>query len=354
MPQRGLGFAVGPVCIHIYIYIYIYICILPFLSFPAMRIRRISGVLCSGNICFDILVRPVDRLEWGTSTWVEEYIEAMGGNGSNTSYTLAMLGTPARLHGMVGSDSHGDCVLAKLEGAGVDLGAVSRSRAPTTTTICVVNAEGNRLFLQRVGSSNEAFAEPFDFGREPTAGHSHYHLANLFALPNMIRHGAEVLRRAREAGMTTSLDTGWDQSGSWMASLGPCLPHTDLLFVNEEESRMLTGVNDPCGIARAFRNRGASDIALKLGARGCVIYSADGELATPAFAVPTVDTTGAGDCFAGAFLAALHRGQSYEQAARLANAVGAMVVEKLGAVSGVRSYEETIAWMETAAERGKS
>ena len=99
-----------------------------------MRIRRISGVLCSGNICFDILVRPVDCLEWGTSTWVEEYLETMGGNGSNTSYTLAMLGVPVRLHGMVGPDAYGDHVLAKLQGAGVDLGAVRRSRAPTTTT----------------------------------------------------------------------------------------------------------------------------------------------------------------------------------------------------------------------------
>jgi sugar/nucleoside kinase (ribokinase family) len=318
-----------------------------------MRIRHINGVLCSGNICFDILVRPVDRMEWGTSTWVEDYVETLGGNGSNTSYTLAMLGTPVRLHGMIGRDSYGDTVLAKLAGAGVDLSAVSRSKAPTTTTICVINSQGNRLFLQRVGSSNEAFAEPFDFDPNLTAGHSHYHLANLFALPNMIRHGAEVLRRARQAGMTTSLDTGWDQSGSWMEALAPCLPYTDLLFVNQEESSMLTGATEPPCIARVFRNHGASDIALKLGAWGCVVYSADGEREVPAFAVPAVDTTGAGDCFAGAFLAALYRGQPYEQAARLANAVGAMVVEKLGAVTGVRLYEETLAWMETATPRAR-
>jgi sugar/nucleoside kinase (ribokinase family) len=311
-----------------------------------MRIRHINGVLCSGNISFDILMRPVDRLEWGTSTWAEEWLEDMGGNGSNTSYTLAMLGTPARLHGMVGSDSYGDRLLAKLEGAGVDLGAVSRSNAPTTTTICVVNTAGNRLFLQRVGSSNEAFSQPFDFHPEFTAGHGHYHLANLFALPNMIHRGAEVLQRARAAGMTTSVDTGWDQSGAWMAALAPCLPHTDLLFANEEESRKLTGCGDPLAIARAFRSHGASDIALKLGAKGCAVYSEQGEFQLPAFAVHGVDTTGAGDCFVGAFLAALHRRQSYQQAARLANAVGAMVVEKLGAVCGVRSYDETLAWIE--------
>ena len=193
--------------------------------------------------------------------------------------------------------------------------------------------------------------EPFDFTPELTGGHSHYHLANLFALPNMIRHGAEVLRRAREAGMTTSLDMGWDQSGAWMAALAPCLPHTDLLFVNEEESRMLTGVKHPSGIVGSFRDHGANDIALKLGAQGCVIFSAEGAIEAPAFPVRAVDTTGAGDCFAGAFLAALHRGQPYEQAARLANAAGAMSAENLGAVRGVRPYEETVAWVQ-AAESG--
>ena len=57
------------------------------------------------------------------------------------------------------------------------------------------------------------------------------------------------------------------------------------------------------------------------------------------------DTTGAGDCFVGAFLASLHHGLDYLQAARVANAVGAMNVEKLGAAQGVRSWEETQAWI---------
>jgi ribokinase len=58
-----------------------------------------------------------------------------------------------------------------------------------------------------------------------------------------------------------------------------------------------------------------------------------------------VDTTGAGDCFAGAFLAALLRDLSYSEAARFANAVGALTIQQLGAVEGVRSFDETEAWM---------
>ena len=64
-----------------------------------------------------------------------------------------------------------------------------------------------------------------------------------------------------------------------------------------------------------------------------------------------VDTTGAGDCFAGAFLAALVRGNSYQEAARFANAVAALTIQRLGASTGVRSWEETVAWMAGAAMR---
>ncbi len=310
-----------------------------------MPIERLTGVLCAGNISFDILMRPVDRLEWGTSTWVEDYVEDMGGNGSNTSFTLAMLGVPVRLHGMVGRDDYGERLLERLRAGGVDLSAVTRSQAPTTATICVVNSAGNRLFLQRLGSSAEAFAEPAEFDSRLVGNHSHYHLANLFALPHMKPRAAEVLRRAREAGLTTSIDTGWDQEGRWIETLRPCLPLCDLLFVNEEEARQLTGKTEPGQIADSLRQHGAHDVVVKLGAEGCAVFWGREDFREPAFRVEVVDTTGAGDCFAGAFLAALHRGGSYRQAARLANAVGAMVVEQLGAVRGVRSYEQVTAWI---------
>jgi ribokinase len=65
----------------------------------------------------------------------------------------------------------------------------------------------------------------------------------------------------------------------------------------------------------------------------------------PGFLVKAKDTTGAGDCFVGGLLAAIHHGHNYSQAARIANAVGAMNVENLGAAQGVRSWEETQTWM---------
>ena len=95
-------------------------------------------------------------------------------------------------------------------------------------------------------------------------------------------------------------------------------------------------------MACALRAMGASDIVLKLGARGCVVYEDGGTTHLPGHVVEAVDTTGAGDCFAGALFAALSRGMGLVEAARVANAMGAMAVSRIGATAGVTDWERTL------------
>jgi sugar/nucleoside kinase (ribokinase family) len=304
-----------------------------------------GGVLCYGNLVLDILVRPVDRFRWGTTTLVESIEQHLGGNGASTSYTLGMLGTPVRLVGMVGADAFGERVLSRLSGAGVETRWIARSVSPTATTVALVDGSGNRMFLHRLGASGEAFAEPVQLTPEITRGMSRFHLASVFGLPKLRPHTADLLRRAREAGLAASVDTQWDTLGRWMTDLAPCLPYTDLLFMNEDEARMLTGTSEPARAAAFLQGHGARVIVLKRSCRGSAVFGAGDAIQCPAFDVPVVDTTGAGDCFAGAFLAALLRGRSYADAAKFANAVGALVIQQLGAVEGVRPFEETETWM---------
>lgn len=309
------------------------------------------GVLVCGNIVADILVRPVDHVSWGTSTWVESIEQHLGGNGANTSVALGKLGVPVRLLSAVGLDGFGEQLLERLHSAAVDVSRVSRLDAPTPATVVLVNATGDRSLLHRPGVAANAFAEPVEFDAALTSGMSLFHLANVFALPLLRRHAAETVRRAKAAGLTTSLDTGWDARGRWMDDLAPCLPHTDFLFVNEDEAVKLTGTGVRSAAASRLGGCGARTVVLKLGARGSAIFTADGEIPVPAFDVPAVDTTGAGDCFAGAFLAAFSRGLGLEDAARFANAAAALAIQQLGATDGLRSWDETRAWMESAPVR---
>jgi ribokinase len=147
------------------------------------------------------------------------------------------------------------------------------------------------------------------------------------------------------------LDAAWDSRGRWLEDLGPCLPHVDVLMVNEEEAAMLTGVQDFEAAAKALHQAGACMVIVKLGAEGCHILDNGQGFRVPGFEVEVLDTTGAGDCFAGAFLAATLRGYAPVKAARLANAVGALSVRRVGAVAGLLSWDETEEWMSTAKVR---
>jgi sugar/nucleoside kinase (ribokinase family) len=306
-----------------------------------------GGIVCCGNISLDMPVWPVDQVSWGTTLWVEEIEQNIGGNGGNTSIAMARLGAPVQLYGAVGNDARGNQLLAQLERDGVDVSCVSRSAKDTTSVVCLVHPSGDRMFLHRPGASGDVDAARVRFDDGP--GFTHFHFANPFALPVARYHGHDLFTRARAGGLTTSLDTGWDSMGRWSLDIDACLPLVDLLFVNESEARMLTGLDDPDAAAHVLRERGAAEVLVKLGGKGCVLYSATGRIAVPAFAVTVKDTTGAGDCFAGGFLAALHHGLDHREAARVANAVGAMSVEHLGTVGGVRSWEETQAWMQAHA-----
>ena len=295
------------------------------------------GVIVCGNIVFDILVRPVETLRWGATTLVEQAEQQLGGNAGSTSYTLAKLGIPVKLISLAGGDSAADFLIARLQEAGVDTRLLERTAAPTSTAVSLVNAQGERALLYHLGAAAEDFQEPMVL----TPGESHFHLSAVYRMRYLREAAPRILRRAREMGLTTSVDTQWDTEGEWLRVLQPSLPFTDLLFVNEDEARMLSGYDDPGEAATMLRSLGARQVIVKLGALGCLV---DGTV-VPAFHVRAVDTTGAGDCFVGGYLASIARGESNSVAARFANAVAALSVQKLGATAGIVSYEETVEWI---------
>ncbi len=307
-----------------------------------MTIR--GEIVVAGNLVADIVARPVEKVEYGFTVWVDSIEQHLGGNGANTSYTLATLGIPVRLRGAVGMDESGDRVLAILKSAGVNLEEVQRLERPTAATVVLVAPDGSRSFLHAPGVSQDVFGEPGRFAG--TAGH--FHLANIFSLPNMRRTGAETLARAVTAGWTTSLDTGHDTRGEWMAVLEPCLENVGLLFANEAEALKIAGSTDVRSSARLFLDRGVGTVVLKRGGNGCAVFDRNAEIWASGFAIDTVDTTGAGDCFTGGFLASLCRGGTLQDAARLANACGALSASRMGSVSGLKGFEETLDWMALA------
>ncbi|MBL8222506.1 MAG: carbohydrate kinase family protein, partial [Bryobacterales bacterium] len=258
----------------------------------------IPGVLTTGNIVVDILTRPVDEIQWGGTRWVDSISPSLGGNGANTSAAIGKLGVPVRLIGAVGNDAFADMALGRLLECGVDVSAIQRLPAGTATTVALVKSDGTRAFLHQPGVGRLLFSEPFELTAELAGGCTRLHIGNPFAILHLRGLAPALLARARAMGLQTSLDTAWDALGEWMRVLGPSLPHTDILFANEDEALMLTGTHEHDKVWRFLRKHGATTLVLKCGGRGCYLFQGEEVAHVPAYEVEVVDTTGAGDCFA--------------------------------------------------------
>ncbi|MBA3534201.1 MAG: ribokinase, partial [Ardenticatenales bacterium] len=114
-------------------------------------------------------------------------------------------------------------------------------------------------------------------------------------------------------------------------TLYPLLPHLDLLLLNEDEGEKVTGEQEPDAMIEALLASGVQSVILKQGEAGCRVEGKLGPLRLPAFPATCVDSTGAGDAFVAALLAALARGNPFVEALHWASAAGAANVEAVGA-----------------------
>ncbi len=279
----------------------------------------------------DVLARPVDHLApSGTSQPLEDVVLAPGGNSINTAIALARLGVSVRVAAAIGDDRFGQFLRDRVRAEGIDdEGLVTLPGAKTSTSIVLVEATGERRFLHLRGVSAFFSGQNLDWGH--VEGSRIFHYASAFAIPAFDETSlAPALRRARELGCLTSMNICWDVRGRWLKMVQPALAHTDFIFPNREEGRQLTGESEPAAIAARLRGWGVKTVVVKLGAAGCYVESPQGSFTAPGFAVQPVDTTGAGDCFAAGFLAAICRGQSLPLCARYANAIGALATLGLG------------------------
>jgi sugar/nucleoside kinase (ribokinase family) len=288
-------------------------------------------VFCVGNAVADVLARPVDHLVApGTSQRLEDVALAAGGNTINTGIALARLGVRVRIAAGIGDDRFGRFLRERVRAEGIDDSSlITLAGSKTSTSIVLVQATGERRLLHLRGVSALFSDQNLDWGL--VAGARVLHYASTFALPAFDGAPLErTLKRARELGCLTSVNVCWDVQDRWLSLLEPALTHTDFIFPNREEGQQLTGESEPAAIARRLRSLGVKTVVVKLGAAGCFVESSEGAFTSPGFPVHPVDTTGAGDCFAAGFLAALCRGQSLAEAARFANAAGALATLGMG------------------------
>mgnify|MGYP000026494408 CR=1 FL=1 len=302
-------------------------------------------VACVGILVADVVAYPVAAYpDRGVCVHVQRMELHVGGCASNTVLALAKLGIDTVVIGKVGNDPFGDFLVGELQRHGVHIEGIRRtSEAGTSSTMVMVHPDGERSFIHSMGAN--ALFSPDDIDWVLVQGCKVFHLAGAFLMPALDgKPAAQVLQRARSMGLITCLDTTWDATGGWMRTLAPCLPHLDYIVPNYGEASQLTGETEPERIADRLLEAGVGTVVIKMGGEGCFVKNREVTFHLPAYPVPVVDALGAGDCFSAGFTAGLALGWDLERTTRLANAVGALCVTQLGATTGVRSLQETLAF----------
>jgi len=259
---------------------------------------------------------------------------------------LARLGEDVGVIGLIGQDGLGAFILDRLKTENVDiLGLKTTAKIGTSTSLVLSDVDGERSFLYYYGTNGIFAEEDIDFSVIETC--KILFIAGSLLMPALDGEPtARVLKRAKELGKYTILDTAWDATGRWLSAIGPCLPYLDLFIPSMEEAKMLSGKDNVEDMAKVFLNSGTQNVVIKCGANGCYMKNSTEEHYLQGFQVDAIDTNGAGDSFVAGFITGLLNQWNFKRCGQFANAVGAHCVTALGASSGIRNKEEIMLFME--------
>ena len=303
-----------------------------------------------GTTTFDLFLTGMDTIPgFGVDEFTPDSfaflddpaLPVIGGNGANSAYVLATLGTPTALCSFVGNDTMGVVIRGWLEDRGVDTaGLVVGADWATACTAIAIDRDSRRLTLHHSGGSNEfAPAMVPDAVLADTRGllFSSYHL-----LPEFRRSAAvDMFRDVKRHNGVTLLDFGpVIEPIAGPDELAELLAHVDFVIANEYElcSSTSTGALDEA--AAAFLSAGCGAVVAKRGPDGAAHFDRGARLDVPAFPVEAKGTVGAGDSFNAGFIHATIQGRSPAEAVAYGNAAAALVVASARGAMGAPTPAE--------------
>jgi sugar/nucleoside kinase (ribokinase family) len=296
------------------------------------------AVLVIGEVNPDLVLHGQAFPTAGKEVIVDDFVMTLGSASAICATGLARLGDPVAFVGKVGADPWGEYCVDTMRAAGIDVTRIVRDPSLKTGVTVSITSSRDRALVSFIGAIGALRAA--DVPDDAFAGAGHLHVSSYF-LQGGLRPGLRSLfARARAAGLTTSLDPGFDPSERWDGDLVETLSEVDLFFPNEIEIRAITRTDAVPDALRRLGGGRARTVA-KLGAQGCATLADDGHvLQVPSYSVEAVDTTGAGDSFNAGFLHAWLGRRPLEECLRWGAACGSLSTRGLGGTARQATAEE--------------
>jgi len=290
-----------------------------------------ADVIVLGSYNLD-LVATVPRFPSpGETLHANGLLRGHGGKGSNQAVAAARAGAVTAFTGCVGADDAGRAAQALWHAEAIEALASAHPELPTGTALILVAPSGENEIVV-VAGANEAVTDA-EAARAATAARPGAVAVAQLETPETASLAFFTLARAQ--GATTLLNT----APARPALLPALLAATDILVANEGEAALLCAMppeTPPRQLGPRLAARAARGAVITCGADGARLFLRDAPpLHQPAAPVAVVDTTGAGDCFVGAFAAALARGAAPQDALADGVAAGSLACTRAGAVAAL-------------------
>ena len=302
---------------------------------PEGWVRRAPRVICLGLTAQDH-IWTLDRLPGDGGKHRATRFESIGGGMAATAaVAVAKLGGRASFWGRAGKDAAGYAMRNELGLEGVDIGHLRLfSGAQSSVSGVLVDAAGERLIVNFRGDGL-----PADPGWLPLDDLPQAHA--VLADPRWPEGAIHLFAAARKLGIPTVLDADVAEAGIFR----DLLPLTDHAIFSEQALAEFAGAG---AALETVAGHGCKVAAVTRGAQGVEWLENGQRLHQPAFAVETVDTTGAGDVFHGAWALAIGAGATVASAAGFASAAAALKCTRPGGRAGIADFEDTLTlWRST-------
>ena len=293
-----------------------------------------------GDVNPDLILTGKDIIpEFGqVEKWIDDAELTIGGSAGIFAVGAAKLGLKVTFIGKVGDDHFGHFMKDRMAAQGIDVsGLVIDPFVKTGLSISL--SDGNDRAILTFGGSNLLLNfQDIDF--EIVAQSRHLHSGSFYLLNNIRQDLAIVYKKAKEMGLSTSIDTNYDPKEKWEGDIFNVLDYTDVFLPNMTELMAISGEKDPDSAIRHLTKNRNLLVAVKNGEDGAFAEKDKVRYSAETIQVKPVDTTGAGDSFDAGFLFGFLNGLGIEKSLRIGCICGALSTLGIGGTSAQAGRED--------------
>lgn len=287
-----------------------------------------------GELNLDIIFYGLPgKLELEREYLAKDLSITLGSSSAIFAHNLSCLGNRVGFNSCIGSDPLGEICLKRLGEGKVDGTHVRRLSGKTTGLTVILPQRKERYILTYPGTMHDLRIGDLDLSY--IFGAKHLHLSSYFLHKGLRPAMVDLFRKAKEAGLTTSLDTNDDPENRWSSDIQLVFKYVDILLPNENEACKLAGTADPRQAADILSKK-VPLVVVKRGPQGA--FARRGAEKFEGFPPPVtpVDVVGAGDSFDAGFIHQFIRGASVADCLKFGNVAGALSVTRAGGTEAFR------------------